>query len=95
MSARGLSTVTLYRTREADDAQSAAGAWRKRAACWDAVPWLMFETSASALAAAEALCRRCPVQAQCLEYALLYDEEFGMWGGMSAVARRALSRRAA
>lgn len=34
-----------------------------------------------------AACRSCPVQKQCLEYALRY-EHFGIWGGMTEAERR-------
>ena len=46
------------------------------------------------LAAAEArrLCGRCPVRAECLEAALSNDEEFGVWGGVSAEERRQLRK---
>lgn len=30
---------------------------------------------------AMALCRKCPVQAECLAYALAQDEQYGIWGG--------------
>lgn len=34
------------------------------------------------------VCTRCPIQVQCLEYALEADEEFGVWGGKTAAQRR-------
>jgi WhiB family redox-sensing transcriptional regulator len=36
----------------------------------------------------------CDVRAECLEYALLHDERFGIWGGLSERERRRLRRRA-
>jgi WhiB family redox-sensing transcriptional regulator len=41
---------------------------------------------------AKAICARCPVQPQCLAYALRVDETLGIWGGYTEVERR---RRAA
>ena len=38
-------------------------------------------------------CGRCPVTAQCLDYALRYRVEFGTWGGVTAYQRRQLTRR--
>lgn len=37
---------------------------------------------------AKATCRRCPVKAQCLQYALDNDERYGVWGGLSERERR-------
>ena len=34
------------------------------------------------------ICNRCPIQKECLEYALEADEEFGVWGGKTAASRR-------
>ena len=39
------------------------------------------------------VCRRCPVKAECLEYALERDEEWGVWGGMSRSERIEESER--
>lgn len=33
----------------------------------------------------------CPVRAECLDYALRYGVEFGVWGGLSYAERQALS----
>ena len=45
--------------------------------------------------AAKAVCNRCPVRAECLEYALDAREAYGIWGGMTELERRALLRRRA
>ena len=42
---------------------------------------------------AKAVCRACPVQAACLEYALTNGERFGVWGGLSPNERDELRRR--
>ena len=41
---------------------------------------------------AKQLCAQCPVMKQCLEYALKTNEEFGVWGGLTAYERRKLKR---
>lgn len=33
--------------------------------------------------AAKRVCRLCPLQADCLDYALANDERYGVWGGTS------------
>ena len=45
--------------------------------------------------AARALCRACPVQPECLEYALTVQDPHGIWGGMNELERRRLLRRRA
>ena len=46
-------------------------------------------------AKAKAICRECPVQAECLEYALGIREPHGIWGGLNEVERKAvLAQRA-
>ena len=39
---------------------------------------------------AKDICRSCPIEAQCLEYALVNEERFGIWGGKSEKERRVL-----
>jgi len=39
-------------------------------------------------AAAVAVCRRCPVRQECLDYALTYRERYGVWGGKTASQRK-------
>jgi WhiB family redox-sensing transcriptional regulator len=47
------------------------------------------------VAAAKAVCARCPVARECLEWALREGEAAGIWGGTTPEERRALrhSRR--
>jgi WhiB family redox-sensing transcriptional regulator len=42
--------------------------------------------------AARALCARCRVQQQCLDYALAVEERHGIWGGLNELERRRLLR---
>lgn len=46
-------------------------------------------------AAARDLCRRCPVNVACLEYALTVQEPHGIWGGHTENERRRLMREQA
>ena len=44
-------------------------------------------------AQAKAICARCPVRIECLEYALLTREPHGVWGGLNEIERRMLARQ--
>ena len=74
--------------------------WRHRAACRDKDPELFFPVAdpgkplgVKQLAAPQAVCRHCPVKADCLAWALVTGQDAGVWGGLSAEERRALKRR--
>lgn len=67
--------------------------WRDDAACRNADPDLLFPVGTTGDAiedteAAIALCRRCPVREQCLEYAMVTNQRDGIWGAMSEEDRR-------
>jgi len=69
--------------------------WRQAAACRDADPDLFFPVSAAGPALrqideAKRICRACPVQAQCLTWALDHRVGFGVWGGATEDERRAI-----
>jgi len=71
--------------------------WRARAACSDVDPDLFFPIGVTGpaipqIAAAKAVCARCEVRAQCLEFAISTNQEYGIWGGASEEERRALRR---
>lgn len=42
---------------------------------------------------AKAICGRCSVREQCLEYALKIREPHGIWGGLNELERRQLLRQ--
>lgn len=70
--------------------------WRFRGACLDENPDLFFPngsgTTGLQVEEAKLVCRRCPVQRECLAYALESGQESGVWGGMSESERRAHRR---
>lgn len=71
--------------------------WRHRAACKDEDPELFFPVGTSGpallqIAEAKMVCRRCPVNVECLRWALASGQDAGVWGGMSEDERRALKR---
>jgi WhiB family redox-sensing transcriptional regulator len=70
-------------------------AWREDAACAGLENDLFFPAGEeeSLAATAKAVCAACPVQEQCLQYALATNQTEGVWGGMTGPERRRLRRR--
>jgi WhiB family transcriptional regulator, redox-sensing transcriptional regulator len=68
--------------------------WFDRAACLHTDPDAFYPEKGGSSRAAKRVCHTCPVQAECLSYALANDERFGIWGGLSERERRQLKRRA-
>ncbi len=69
--------------------------WMEQAACTKANPDLFFPEPSPPKAhveAAKAVCRACPVQSQCLEFALVNHENVGIWGGKTERERRRIAR---
>ena len=74
-----------------------ADRWRDEAACRDTSPDLFFPigTTGPALdqiAEAKLVCDDCLVQQECLEFALLTNQDSGVWGGLSEEERRAIRK---
>lgn len=70
------------------------GEWKEHGTCrqTDAELWFA-ETSRRIHARAASICHDCPVRRPCLTWALVFDEDFGMWGGLVTSERRPLRRR--
>ena len=72
--------------------------WRKDAACRDTSPDLFFPVGTTGQALiqidqAKAVCQICPVQADCLQFALATNQDSGIWGGTSEDERRQLRKQ--
>jgi WhiB family redox-sensing transcriptional regulator len=68
--------------------------WQNRAACLDADPDMFFECRGrDAAKPAKAICADCPVQRDCLDYALDEHIVFGIWGGLTREERRIYKRK--
>lgn len=69
--------------------------WRSQAACANEDPELFFPIPNDVNSERKALdiCKHCPVIDKCLAAALEEPEQFGIWGGMTADARRQLLRQ--
>lgn len=76
-------------------------AWQERGRCRELdaelfYPPLDTETAGQRQArelAAKAVCGTCPVQAECLAWALATNERFGVWGGKNEHERQVLVAR--
>ena len=70
--------------------------WMERAACADLPRDMFFPSDGAGVIRAQRVCARCPVTVPCLEYALKYKVDHGVWGGCSErKRRRILKARAA
>lgn len=67
--------------------------WRQRAACRGVDPDIFYPVSDEEAEDAKAICRTCPVQELCLEWALAQREKEGVWGGATERERRRIIRR--
>jgi len=73
--------------------------WRQEANCRDIRdPDLFFPVGTTGpaleqIAQAKSICRACPVQKKCLEWALETHQDSGVWGGLSEEERKTLVRR--
>ncbi len=68
--------------------------WQEQALCAQTDPEAFFPEKGGSTREAKRICVGCEVRAQCLEYALLHDERFGIWGGLSERERRRVRRSA-
>lgn len=70
-------------------------AWQDLANCRGANPDLFFPERGASTRTAKSICRECSVQAECLEFAIVSSEKFGIWGGLSERDRRKIRRERA
>jgi WhiB family redox-sensing transcriptional regulator len=70
-------------------------AWLDDAACKGMDPDIFFPEQGNGWVHAAAICATCPVQQECLDWALQHEETEGVWGGTSQRERRRIKRRAA
>lgn len=66
--------------------------WYDQALCAQTDPEAFFPEKGGSTREGKSTCERCPVQAECLDYALENDERFGIWGGLSERERRKVKR---
>ena len=69
--------------------------WAAFATCRDRDPDVFFPLTAHGELEAIRICRGCPVQIDCLEFALETNIRFGVWGGLTEKQRQTLRRQIA
>lgn len=57
--------------------------WRKEGLCLDADPDLFFPDQGVPNKEGRAICEACPVQTECLSFAIENGERHGIWGGLT------------
>lgn len=70
--------------------------WRDRAACRSLSPDIFFPDKGGTTEdtiRARHVCAVCPVQGECLDYALTTGQKWGIWGGTSENERRQIRRQ--
>lgn len=65
--------------------------WVAQGLCAQTDPEEFFPNKGGSSRAAKNVCAACDVRLECLEYALVNEERYGIWGGLSERERRALS----
>jgi WhiB family transcriptional regulator, redox-sensing transcriptional regulator len=84
---RGENQINLSSLDELDQPD-----WQERALCAQTDPEAFCPEKGGSTREAKRICAGCEVRAECLEYALAFDERFGIWGGLSERERRRLKR---
>ena len=81
-------------TRQLDAMTSREGIeWQDDALCAQTDPETFFPEKGGSTRDAKKVCGACQVREECLEYALLTGQHFGIWGGLSERERGRLSAR--
>ena len=81
-------------TTGADEVDETLLSWQDKALCAQTDPEAFFPEKGGSTREAKRICVSCEVKQECLEYALMQDERFGIWGGLSERERRRLKRQA-
>ena len=69
--------------------------WHAKAVCrGQGVSRWVLDSRMASYASQKAVCEMCPVQAECLEYALGHPELVGCWGGTNDLERRRMRQLA-
>ena len=86
--------IELVAMTTATDEDETLLSWQDKALCAQTDPEAFFPEKGGSTREAKRICVSCEVKQECLEYALMQDERFGIWGGLSERERRRLKRKA-
>jgi WhiB family transcriptional regulator, redox-sensing transcriptional regulator len=75
-----------------DTITPAESTWQTQALCAQTGAEFFFPEPGSSVREAKRICGMCEMRSACLEYALVNDERFGVWGGLSEKERLHLRR---
>lgn len=67
--------------------------WEFEGSCCGTDPELFFPPTGSHAALAKQICSECPVRLKCLEQSLKNNDQYGIFGGMTAKERHELKNR--
>jgi WhiB family redox-sensing transcriptional regulator len=67
--------------------------WMQRGLCREIPPAVFFPSDGVGVESARRICANCPVKEPCLEYALEFRIDHGVWGGCSERERRRILKR--
>lgn len=82
---RGYYPIWFVPTKTEPDAS-----WMPRGKCRGGATEVFYPARGESADPAKEVCRGCPVMLRCLNYALLMNEEHGVWGGRSERQRRTM-----
>jgi WhiB family redox-sensing transcriptional regulator len=69
------------------------GSWVREARCRGVSPAVFFVGRGDSVDQARAICKRCPVRIECLEYALAWPQLLGVWAGTTVAQREEARER--
>lgn len=75
----------------ANDVRGQGDCYEKDPADWYPEEFQNRHTKKAAIERAKAVCGGCPERARCLAYSLRINDQWGIWGGLTADERRALT----
>ena len=69
--------------------------WQDYSRCRGADADLFFPERGASTRKAKSICTACEVRVECLEFAIVSGEKFGIWGGLSERERRKIRKERA
>jgi WhiB family redox-sensing transcriptional regulator len=67
--------------------------WKQQGLCRDEDPAIFFPSSVEETTTAKEICAACPVSEDCLQFALVTRQQYGVWGGKDMERDKIIRRR--